>query len=36
MKPNFIMQMRPLFEEEEKMALEKYMNEDGFITEYER
>lgn len=35
-KMNFIMQMRPLFEEEEKKAVVEYMNEDGFITEYKR
>ena len=33
---DFIMQMRPLFEEEEKKAICEYMDEDGFITEFER
>ena len=33
---NFIMQMRPWFSEEEKKAVCKYMDEDGFITEYKR
>lgn len=32
----FIMQMRPLFEEEEKRAVCDYMDEDGFITEFKR
>lgn len=32
----FIMQMRPLFEEEEKRAVCEYMDEDGFITEFKR
>jgi perosamine synthetase len=32
----FIMQMRPLFGEEEKKALCDYMDEDGFITEFKR
>ena len=32
----FIMQMRPLFGEEEKRALAEYMDEDGFITEFKR
>jgi len=32
----FIMQMRPLFGEEEKKALSEYMDEDGFITEFKR
>jgi perosamine synthetase len=32
----FIMQMRPLFEEEEKRAVCDYMEEDGFITEFKR
>jgi perosamine synthetase len=30
------MQMRPLFEEEEKRAVCEYMDEDGFITEFKR
>lgn len=33
---NFIMQMRPLFGEEEKKAICDYMDEDGFITEFKR
>lgn len=33
---SFIMQMRPLFGEEEKKALCEYMDEDGFITEFKR
>jgi len=33
---DFIMQMRPLFEEEEKRAVCEYMDEDGFITEFKR
>ena len=33
---NFIMQMRPLFGKEEKKAICEYMDEDGFITEFER
>ena len=33
---DFIMQMRPLFGEEEKNAIIEYMNEDGFITEFKR
>jgi perosamine synthetase len=32
----FIMQMRPLFEAEEKRAVCNYMDEDGFITEFKR
>jgi perosamine synthetase len=32
----FIMQMRPLFGEEEKKAICEYMDEDGFITEFKR
>jgi perosamine synthetase len=32
----FIMQMRPLFGEEEKKAICDYMEEDGFITEFKR
>ncbi len=32
----FIMQMRPLFGEEEKKAICDYMDEDGFITEFKR
>jgi len=33
---DFIMQMRPLFEEEEKKSVCEYMDEDGFITEFKR
>ena len=33
---DFIMQMRPLFGEEEKKAIFEYMDEDGFITEFKR
>jgi perosamine synthetase len=33
---SFIMQMRPLFGEEEKRAISEYMDEDGFITEFKR
>ncbi len=33
---DFIMQMRPLFGEEEKKAVCEYMDEDGFITEFKR
>ena len=33
---DFIMQMRPLFGDEEKKALCEYMDEDGFITEFGR
>lgn len=36
MNQNFIMQMRPLFGEEEKRAVSEYMDEDGFITEFKR
>lgn len=36
MSNNFIMQMRPLFGEEEKKAICEYMDEDGFITEFKR
>ena len=36
MSEEFIMQMRPLFEEEEKKAICDYMDEDGFITEFKR
>lgn len=36
MSDEFIMQMRPLFEEEEKRAVCAYMEEDGFITEFKR
>uniref|UniRef100_UPI004047ACB9 DegT/DnrJ/EryC1/StrS family aminotransferase n=1 Tax=Limnohabitans sp. TaxID=1907725 RepID=UPI004047ACB9 len=36
MKNSFIMQMRPLFGEEEKKAVCDYMDEDGFITEFNR
>ena len=32
----FIMQMRPLFGDEEKLAICEYMEEDGFITEFKR
>lgn len=34
MSKDFIMQMRPLFGEEEKKALSDYMDEDGFLTEF--
>jgi perosamine synthetase len=33
---DFIMQMRPLFGDEEKKAICEYMDEDGFITEFKR
>jgi len=33
---NFILQMRPLFGEEEKRAICEYMDEDGFVTEFQR
>ena len=36
MSDSFIMQMRPLFGEEEKKAVCEYMDEDGFITEFKR
>lgn len=36
MTNDFIMQMRPLFGEEEKRAICEYMDEDGFITEFKR
>lgn len=36
MNKPFIMQMRPLFGEEEKRAICEYMDEDGFITEFKR
>ena len=36
MSHDFIMQMRPLFGEEEKRAVCDYMDEDGFITEFKR
>jgi len=36
MNQHFIMQMRPLFGEEEKRAVCEYMDEDGFITEFKR
>lgn len=36
MTQSFIMQMRPLFGEEEKKAICEYMDEDGFITEFKR
>lgn len=32
----FIMQMKPWFEKEEKQAICEYMEEDGFITEFKR
>jgi perosamine synthetase len=35
-KMDFIMQMRPLFGDEEKKALAAYMDEDGFLTEFKR
>lgn len=34
MENDFIMQMRPLFGEEEALALANYMKEDGFLTEF--
>ena len=34
MSNEFIMQMRPWFGDEEKNAINKYMQEDGFITEF--
>ncbi len=36
MAHDLIMQMRPLFGEEEKRAICEYMDEDGFITEFKR
>jgi len=36
MSNDFIMQMRPLFGDEEKKAICEYMDEDGFITEFKR
>ena len=36
MTDEFIMQMRPHFDEKEKFAISEYMDEDGFITEYKR
>lgn len=36
MRDEFIMQMRPLFGEEEKSAISSYMDEDGFITEFKK
>jgi perosamine synthetase len=36
MTHQFIMQMRPLFEQDEKRAVCEYMDEDGFITEFKR
>lgn len=36
MNQPFIMQMRPLFGDEEKRAICEYMDEDGFITEFKR
>ena len=34
MTNEFIMQMRPLFGDEERIALNNYMQQDGFLTEY--
>jgi perosamine synthetase len=36
MSKQFIMQMRPYFGTEERVALADYMSEDGFLTEYKR
>ncbi|MCC5610838.1 DegT/DnrJ/EryC1/StrS family aminotransferase [Nostoc sp. CHAB 5834] len=36
MSEQFIMQMRPLFEQEERDSIVEYMSEDGFITEFKR
>lgn len=36
MSEQFIMQMRPLFEQEERDSIIEYMSEDGFITEFKR
>jgi perosamine synthetase len=36
MSDEFIMQMRPLFGDEEKKAVSDYMDEDGFLTEFKR
>jgi perosamine synthetase len=36
MSSEFIMQMRPWFDEKEKNAISSYMEEDGFITEFKR
>lgn len=36
MNDEFIMQMRPLFGDEEKQELLEYLDEDGFITEFKR
>jgi len=36
MSKEFIMQMRPWFGEEEKKALNDYMSEDGFLTEFKK
>lgn len=36
MSDEFIMQMRPLFGDEEKKAISDYMDEDGFLTEFKR
>ncbi len=36
MSKDFIMQMRPWFGEEEKLAISQYMDEGGFITEFKR
>ena len=36
MSDDFIMQMRPWFGQEEKAALNEYMEEDGFLTEFKK
>ena len=36
MSDDFIMQMRPLFGDEEKAAMAAYMDEDGFLTEFKK
>jgi len=36
MSDEFIMQMRPLFGEEERRSIFEYMQEDGFLTEFKR
>ena len=36
MSDDFIMQMRPWFGQEEKVALNEYMEEDGFLTEFKK
>jgi perosamine synthetase len=36
MSDDFIMQMRPLFGDEEKAAMAAYMDEDGFLTEFRK